>query len=148
MLFRALDPTRRTTPGHRLPLFCLNSPPKLGGARGGLNKLFCRLSFPLVFCLQRYNFFLNYANILPIILVIFSIILVVLAEVLTALWQLMSYKTGQYLLELEEKPFAGRVVVRPHFKADRALRAKSLKQTHILLTQQRCRRNGYRLVTG
>ena len=114
------------------------SPPKLGGARGGLNKLFCRLSFPLVFCLQRYNFFLNYANILPIILVIFSIVFVVLAEVLTALWQLMSYKTGQYLLELEEKPFAGLVVVRPHLEADRVLRTEGLKQFHILLTQQRC----------
>jgi hypothetical protein len=98
--------------------------------------------------LQRYNFFLKPPNILPIIFAIILTFYVVIAEVLAALWQLMAYEPGQHLLKLKEKAFAGGIVVRPHLEADRALRAKSLKQNHILLIQQRCRRNGYRLVSG
>ena len=72
-----LDLTRRTTPGHRLPLVPLLSScvpsvasgiAERGGARGGLNKLFCRLPLPLVFCLQSYKFFLKPPNIYAIIL--------------------------------------------------------------------------------
>ena len=72
---------------------------------------------------------------------------VVVAEVFAVRWQLVVYQIWQDFLQLKEESFAGLIVIGPHLKANREFISESLKKFQIFFIQQRCRRDGYCLMS-